>query len=143
VCVIHIADLVQLLLRAAQRGARLVPPGRDDLPPGHGIYFAASSERQQAADVGRMIAEAAGRRRLLILPVPSPLIWMLAGGGEVIGRLFRRLPPVSCDRAREGTAGLWHCSNQAAVDQLGFVEGAPLIDRFRQTVQWYRENGWL
>jgi nucleoside-diphosphate-sugar epimerase len=143
VCVIYIADLIHVLLLAAERGERLVPLGRENLPPGHGVYFAASAEGQRAAEVGRMIARAAGRRRVLILPVPSPLVWMTAAGGEMMGRLFRCPPPVSWDRAREGTAGLWHCCCRSAVEQLGFSEPAPLIERFRQTADWYREHGWL
>ena len=47
------------------------------------------------------------------------------------------------DKAREARAGSWTCSSAAAARDLGFCVAKPLEERLRQTVDWYREHGWL
>jgi hypothetical protein len=90
-----------------------------------------------------MLGKAVGRDRVRLAPVPSPLIWTAAAAGEAASWALRRRVLVSFDRARQATAGCWFCSPRAAIEQLGFSLGAPLVDRLRQTAQWYRAQGLL
>jgi nucleoside-diphosphate-sugar epimerase len=139
---IHVADLVSLLILAAERGTRLKPAGKDD-SSSQGYYFAACPEHPTYAQLGRMIGTALGRRRVLVLPAPHRATWVVAVVAEAISRVYRRPFSFNLDKAREARAGSWLCSPQRAVDELGFSVAAPLADRLRQTAQWYRENGWL
>ena len=50
---------------------------------------------------------------------------------------------MNLDKAREITAGSWICSARTAKEELGFSVGAPLLERLRQTAEWYRKEGWL
>ena len=56
--VIHVRDLVDLLIRAAERGRRLCPDEPDDDRLGEGTYFAACEEDPTYGDLGRMISTA-------------------------------------------------------------------------------------
>ena len=47
------------------------------------------------------------------------------------------------NKAREITAGSWICSADAAAKDLGYVVRVPLMERLRQTAEWYREKKWL
>jgi nucleoside-diphosphate-sugar epimerase len=141
--VIHVADLVDLLIRAAEQGARAMPVDAPRATAGQGVYFAAVAEHIRLAEMYRLIGLAVGRRRVAVVPLPAALGGVAAVGSELVARLARRPPLFGLDRAREMMAGSWHCSPQAAIHQLGFQEGAPLVERFHQTASWYREQGCL
>jgi len=142
--VIHADDLAELLILAAERGARLVAAAENG--PGKatcGYYFAASDEHPTYYELGRMIGRALGRRRTLLIPFGRLVVWCAAGVAEVIGQIRRRPLSLGVDKARDALAGSWACSAQAAAEQLGYSVGATLDERFRQTAQWYRDEGWL
>ncbi len=147
---IHVADLVPALIAAAERGTRLAAPDAgangaligDRIDP-RGHYFIAGDEHPTYAQLGRMVGEAVGRRRTLVIPVPSGLVWPIAACVEATGRIRRRAPFAGLDKAREALAGHWTCSSARARADLGFNPAAPLADRLRQTAEWYRRHGWL
>jgi nucleoside-diphosphate-sugar epimerase len=140
---IHAADLARLLILAAERGWRL--PGGNATSPawGQGVYYAACGEEPTYADLGRMVGEALGRRRVRIWHAPLPLVWSVAAVGEAVGRIIRRPMVLNLDKAREIAAGSWFCSARTATEQLSFAPAAPLPERLRQTADWYRREGWL
>ena len=139
---LHVVDLVNCLILAADRGKRLAPEG-PDASGWQGYYYAADDQQPTYADLGRMIATALGRRRVLCIPVASPVVWMVGAAAEGLGQLLRRPMTLNLDKVREATAGSWTCSSARAKSELGFAVGAPLADRLRQTAQWYRDEGWL
>jgi len=141
--VIHAADLANLLILAAERGARLQPRHADEPAAKEGCYFAACDEHPTYADLGRMIGAALGRHRVMILPTPPRAVWIVATASELLARLRRQPYYLSLDKAREARAGSWLCSPQAAIDELGFSTAAPLADRLRQMAEWYRKQGWI
>ena len=152
---IYVKDLVQLMILAVQRGGRLPPSG--DLPsvgheaappngragPGQGIYFAANDEQLDYGQLGRMMSTALGHRRVLVFPMPSPIVWTVAAVNELLARIIRRPFKLNFDKAREATAGCWLCSSQKAAEELGFSIRTSMAEQLRQTANWYREQGWL
>ncbi|HUT11089.1 MAG TPA: NAD-dependent epimerase/dehydratase family protein [Thermoguttaceae bacterium] len=139
---IHAADLANLLILAARRGTRLSSgPTDGPSPPGH--YFAACEVHPTYAQLGRMVAAALGRRRVLVLPANPLAVRMAATLSEVCSRIVRRPNILNFDKVREIRAGSWLCSAQAATDELGYSPAAPLPERLRQTAEWYRREGWL
>jgi nucleoside-diphosphate-sugar epimerase len=148
--IIHVADLVPALIAAAERGTRLPAPAAGSngevtggrLDP-RGYYFVTSDEHPTYAQLGRMVGEAVGRRRILVIPVPGPIVWPIAACVEAVGRVRRRAPFAGLDKAREALAGHWTCSPARARADLGFAPAAPLAERLRQTAEWYRRQGWL
>jgi len=143
ISLIHVADLAQLLILAARRGRRLPAPEDCDASPAQGYYFAACNEHPAYPDLGRMIGRALGHRYVCNAHVITPLVWIVAGTIEIVGRALGRPLYLNLDKAREVTAGSWVCSPQRAIDELGFAVAAPLTERLRQTAEWYREKGWL
>lgn len=139
---IYVADLVELLILAAERGARIGPAADVGNPPAKGYYFADCGERPTYGELGRMVARALSRR-VLVLPMPLPMVWGLACATESVNRIIGRAPYISFDKLREVSAGSWICSARAAVDELGFTIGAPMHQRLEQTAAWYRREGWL
>jgi nucleoside-diphosphate-sugar epimerase len=143
--IIHAADLAEMMILAAQRGARLPPPSqrRDEPSNAQGYYFAACNEHPTFGQLGKMLGEALGCRFVVVMPVAVPVAWLAAAGAEVVGQVCRRPFFFRLDKFREASASSWACSPQKAMDDLGFSVRMPLLDRLRQTVQWYRREKWL
>ena len=143
--VIHAADLSQLMILAAERGERLAPPPPRDgeTTRTRGYYFAACDEHPTFGELGKMIGKALGRRFTFVKHVALPVAWLVAAGTEVAAQIVRRPFVFRMDKYREARAGAWACSPQKAMDQLGFSAGSPLVDRLRETAEWYRAEGWL
>lgn len=139
---IHAQDLVSLMMSAAERGERLPDPRAGGAAPGTGYYFAAGPENPTYGQFGKMMGAAVGRR-VLVLPVAPPVVWLVAGINTLIGRLSRTPKAFSLDKAREALAGSWVCSSEKAERQLGFQVAATLAERIRQTADWYVAQGWL
>jgi len=143
--VIHAADLSELLVLVAERGERIQPEAageNSEADSEPGLYYAAADEAPTYAELGRMIARCEGRW-VFVLPIATPVLRLVAAGGELSGRLRGEAVYLNLDKAREATAGHWTCSPHRARDQLGFQPAAPLQERLRQTLAWYRAEGWL
>jgi len=110
---------------------------------GIGIYYVSGGPALTLGEFSCMIAGALGRRRVLLIPVPSPITWSVAALMEAFARISGRPANLNLDKAREATAGNWACSAEKAARELGFQPAAPLEARVRQTVAWYREAHWI
>lgn len=142
---IHVEDLVELMLCAAEKGRRLNKNATAATSPSRapGYYFASAPEHPNYAKLGRMIARALGRRHVFLWHLADPLPWILGAIVEMVGRLSHRLDVVNLDKMREATVQSWASSVQAAKDDLGFTPACSLQERLRQTADWYRTRGWL
>jgi len=138
---IHVADLVELLLRVADRGSR-VPTGENG-HAGKGRYFAVAPEYPTYAELGQLLRPLLDRPRAPIVRVPAPLAWCIAGASECWSRARGRAEELNLDKIREALASSWACSGEAARRDLDFTPAHPLAERLRETVEWYRAAGWL
>lgn len=143
--VIHAADLASALILAAERGERLaaVPSDADGVIRAQGYYFVAGDEHPTYGELGKMIGASMGRRSTLIVPLGPALAWASAAFSEALAQVVRVPFIFRLDKLREANAGSWACSPQKAFDQLGFRVETPLLDRLRQTFEWYRREKWL
>ena len=148
--VVHVGDLVSALIAAAKRGQRLRPSNGETNGAAHegpidprGYYYVAGESDPTYDELGRLIGEAMGRRRMLVIAFPRPLVWPIAACGELFARVRRRAPFAGIDKAREALAGHWTCSAARAQSELGFAPAAAISDWLRQTADWYRQEKWL
>ncbi len=142
---IHVADLAALLILAAERGARLatLPPPDEQAARAQGYYFAACDEHPTYAELGKKIGQSMGRRFTLVVPIGPGVAWAAAATSELVAQTVRVPFIYRLDKFREAIAGAWTCSPQKAFDELGFRPALPLLDRLRQTFEWYRREKWL
>ncbi|HEX9901246.1 MAG TPA: NAD-dependent epimerase/dehydratase family protein [Acidobacteriota bacterium] len=126
---VHIRDLLAGTALCLERGRR----GE--------VYHLAGGQALPVRDIVAAIARAAGRKpprlRLPLLPVKTAA-WLM-------GRAFslaKKEAPLSLSRL----AFFIHpkpLSIHKAVDELDFAPSINFEDGMRETVCWYRENGWL
>lgn len=138
---VHVADLVTLVLAAAERGTRL-PPSPDGAA-GAGIYHAADDrEFPTHAELGRRMARALGTRAI-ILPLPLTLAYPATVAIETFWNLRGSPSIVSPDKLREAVVPSWAASAARARDELGFSPAATLDERLAETAAWLRAHGRL
>lgn len=135
---IHVDDLVSAMIQVADRGKVLNSDHSSE-----GIYFVAADEVVTYSELGRLIGRALGRNRTRVLRIPLPALFGVTLTNEIVGRLTSKARFLNLDKCREASAGSWACSNEKIKQEVGFEPGAPLLERLRQTGNWYRQNGWL
>jgi len=141
---IYVRDLVEAIVLAAERGDRLAPGlACDPKTASRGIYFVGDDEMPTYADLGRMIGQALGRKRTWIVRVPLRIVRIIGAGTQAVMWIRRKGQFLNLDKVREITAGSWTCSVEKARAEFGFRTAAPLAERLRETVDWYRQAGWL
>jgi dihydroflavonol-4-reductase len=135
---VHADDLAAALLLVARHGERLDPTD----PRNTGLYYAADPHPSSYTELGQLISAGLGRD-IRILKVRRWALTVAALGGELVGHVRGQHSPMNFDKCREGTATGWVASTRKIASQLDFKPAAPLNIRYRETIEWYREAGWL
>jgi nucleoside-diphosphate-sugar epimerase len=125
---IHVRDLVQGCLGLAERGAS----GTFNLSDGR-IY--------RWEDVGEATGRAIGRR-LRPVRIPAAAVRLAGAVGELIGRVSGNMPAVNRQKVHDLLQPYWICDTRKARDH-GFEPRIFLDEGIRETVAWYRAEGWL
>lgn len=142
VSVVHIADFCDALMLIAERGTRVSPDSNGRPNIAAGTYHVTAERTIPYSDLGRLAAQAIGCR-VVALPLPRPLFWVVGGIVEVVGQIRQRPGLLNLDKIREAVASGWECSDKKIRTQLGYKQAATLEERFAETAEWYREHGWL
>jgi nucleoside-diphosphate-sugar epimerase len=142
---IHARDLVDLLILALEKGER-VPATAAANPQAHtdqGIYFGVVEEHPTYADFGALTRKMLSRPFMPVIACPGSFIWFIASVSETIARFRGRANVFNRDKIREALADSWACSHEKAAAQLGFHPAGSLVERLRETIDWYRKERWL
>ena len=105
-------------------------------------YFVADPETTDADAVVDAMAAAMVRHPLRI-PVAPGLVPVLARIATQASRLLRRPDLVPTDRLADLRAEAWTCSPARIAREVQFRPSVSLAEGLRETIGWYREQGWL
>lgn len=105
-------------------------------------YFIGSEEQYAWNDVKQAMTDALGRKAVT-LPVPEALVEVVGAAVEAAGRLVGHYPPLNREKAREARLACKMCSVARARRDFGYRQRIPLDEGMRETVAWYRTQGWL
>jgi len=139
---IHVDDLVDVAVAAAERGETLSHDAAGDYSP-EGYYLACDDrEHPTYGQFGRLVAKALGR---------GVFVWPLwRWVGRTVGLAAQTLIPpdgrgnlLSLDKVREATVWSWACSGHKTRAQLGLAPRFSLDERLRDMAAWLREQKWL
>lgn len=140
VSVVHVLDLCDAMVRIAERGERIGQNGTAG--DGEGVYYVAAERTPCYGELGKLAARALDCVGVVV-PIPKAIFWMIGGVGEVIGRVRREPAVLNLDKIREAVAPGWECDDTKLRTQLDYQPAASLEERFAETAQWYRDQGWV
>jgi nucleoside-diphosphate-sugar epimerase len=116
---VYVADLVEALTVAADRGRRLAPS--DHVPDDEGVYFIALDAPASIIDALRIAATVEGRSAPRVIHVPEALVRLGAQFNALLTRLTGATFWLNPDKVCEALAGAWTCDPGKARRELGFA----------------------
>lgn len=128
---VDVQDVVELLMLAATR------------PEAVGEAFFAAGDRHTTLEELQEIGAAVLGQRVRRLVLAPRTLQALASGADVISRLTHRHLPLNRKLARQLLAPAWTCSAEKASRLLGFRAAKDVESSIRESVAWYRAQGWL
>jgi nucleoside-diphosphate-sugar epimerase len=138
---IDVADLVEAMVLAAERGRRLKPNAVSD--DGTGVYFIAQEQPFTAFELANLLTQLTDSRVYWDICVPALLCWLAAYVNDCRSWLAGRTYWLNSDKIREALAGSWTCDAGKAKHELGFVSRTDLKTTLRSIVCWSRDQGLL
>jgi nucleoside-diphosphate-sugar epimerase len=128
---IHVDDLVRVLVLV---GDREEAAGQ--------TYYLTGAPACSWGDLLELLSNLLGRR-VRTLRLPSFVGWCAGAASELAAGLSRRTFILSRDKVREALQGRWVCDAAKAARELGYRAAIPLAEGLRDTIHWYRRQGWL
>jgi nucleoside-diphosphate-sugar epimerase len=128
---LHVTDLVDALLRAAERP---VAAGR--------TYFLADEAPVTWGELYDEIAAAAGSRPLQ-LQVPHAAVRLAAHAGDLLSTFTGRSTLLNRNKAALARPRWWLCDASLARAELEWKCTVPLQQGVQETYNWYVDAGWL
>lgn len=127
---VHVADLVRGLVLAG------------DSPQAAGQTYYLSGDACSWPELLGLLGELLGRP-VRSLCVPRLLGWCAGAAAELAAGLTLRPMILNRDKVREACQGRWVCATGKAARELGYAPALSLAEGLRQTIDWYRQQGWL
>lgn len=105
-------------------------------------YFIASEQQYTWREVNDLTADII-RKKGLTIRLPHAVVYTVAGLSEFFS-MFRSKPSVlNWEKGRDMVQAHWTCSAEKAKRELGYRQKISLEDGIRDTVEWYRREGWM
>ncbi len=105
-------------------------------------YFIGSERHYTWREVNDLTSKILGKRAFTI-KLPHALVYSVAGVSEFFS-MFRGKPSVlNWEKGRDMVQMNWTCSVEKAKSQLGYRQHVSLEDGIKNTMEWYRKEGWM
>lgn len=140
---VFVDDLCETLIRAMSQAERLVDASVAGPERDKGVYFVAFEPAIELGEFARLAGRLQGVEKVRLAHVPKPIARIGVAAQELIARIRGRQTMINLDKFREMIAGCWTCSSAKARAQGLFETPRDLEDRLKETIDWYREKGWL
>lgn len=131
VSLVHVRDLVTGIILAGEKKEGL-----------NQIFFVGSERAYDWEEISRMTLEVFGRKAIVVR-VPEFLVYTIAGISGFVS-LFKTKPSVlNWEKGKDMVQEAWTCDSSKARKLLGYKETVSLKDGIRETIEWYRKEGWI
>ncbi|MCD8296956.1 MAG: NAD(P)-dependent oxidoreductase [Prevotella sp.] len=128
---VYVKDVVDASFLALEKGKRGAK------------YFISDGNVYSARMFSDLIRHELGNIWLLRIKAPLWLLRVVTLFGEYKGRLTGKVTALNTDKYHIMKQRNWRCDMSPTVKELGFSPKYQLEVGVRETIQWYKENGWL
>lgn len=131
VSLIYVKDLVDGIILAGEQ------------PKAVGqTYFISSEGFYSWKEVGELTAKIMNKK-VLRVRIPEFVVYVIGGFAELLELLSSKPALLNIEKVKDIVQDAWICDVTKAKTDLGFREKISLEEGIRNTVTWYREQGWL
>ncbi|MDR0538729.1 MAG: NAD(P)-dependent oxidoreductase [Tannerellaceae bacterium] len=106
-------------------------------------YFVSDGQQYTDAQFASIIKDILGKKRLLRIRVPLPLLHLACVGSELVGKLQGKAMTLNSDKFHILKARNWLCDASPLFRDLNFRPEYSLRQGLEEAIQWYRAKGWL
>jgi len=131
VSLVHARDLCEGIMLAGESEAAI---GR--------TYFISSEDDYSMRAVADLMA-ALMHKRAREIAIPKSLAYAVAILAEGAAAILRKPPVINRDKVTDLSQISWSCSIERAKSELGYTPRIQLEDGLRETIAWYKTEGWL
>ena len=140
---VYVKDVVQAVFLALEVGDYKSPTtGKMTSPVGR-KYFLSDGQVYQSTTFSNLIHEELGRPWWIRITAPVWVLRIVTFFGEYIGRMTGKVTALNNDKYNILKQRNWRCDIQPAIDELGYHPTYNLEQGVKETIQWYKDNGWL
>ncbi|MEI8204886.1 MAG: NAD(P)-dependent oxidoreductase [Bacteroidota bacterium] len=90
-----------------------------------------------------LITKSTLKKKTIRLTVPKSIVKVMAYTGEKIGGMFGFYPTLNMDKYYLLSADNWICDTEELEKDLGFSAQYDLESGVKETIKWYKNEGWL
>lgn len=131
VSLVHVSDLIEGILLAAFSEKSL-----------NQTYFISSEKGYGWEEIGNISSKILGKR-VLKIRIPHFMVFTVAAISQFLSYFKREATILNLEKAREMVQKSWVCSVEKARQELGYSQKIDLERGIRETINWYKEKGWL
>lgn len=106
-------------------------------------YFVADGDVYTDEAYARLIQEILQKKRVVHARIPMGLVKAACFCSERIGRLLGKSMTLNSDKYKILKQRNWICEVEPLRNELGFVPAYPLRRGLKESIAWYRKEGWL
>lgn len=106
------------------------------------IYFLADDRPYSLRETEKVIQDAL-KVKAIYLRIPVFIFMIVAFFSELLGKLKGKTSALNSEKAKELCQKYWLCSSSKAKDELGFFPKYTFEKGVKESVEWYKSNGWL
>lgn len=106
------------------------------------IYFVSSEKFYTWNEIGTITSKIMGKKTLTV-KIPHSLVYTVGALAQFFGMFSSKPTILNLEKCKDITQKYWTCSMEKARRELGFNENVSIKEGIKQTVDWYRENGWI
>jgi dihydroflavonol-4-reductase len=106
------------------------------------IYFITSERFYSYKEVGGLIGKILQRKHLTVR-VPAFIVYTAGFFTQLYGYWLKKPPVFNLDKAKDMAQQYWICSGEKVRKELGFKEQFSLEEGIKNTIEWYKQHGWL
>ena len=128
---VYVQDVVQAVFLALEKGEN----GRK--------YFLSDGLVYQSTTFRDLIHEELGRPWWIRITAPVWVLRIVTFFGEYVGRMTGKVTALNNDKYNILKQRNWRCDIQPAIDELGYQPKYDLKQGVKETIKWYKDNGWL
>jgi nucleoside-diphosphate-sugar epimerase len=128
---VYVKDVVQAVFLALEKGEN----GRK--------YFLSDGQVYQSTTFSDLIHEELGRPWWIRITAPVWVLRIITFIGEYVGRMTGKVTALNNDKYNILRQRNWRCDIQPAIDELGYQPTYNLEQGVKETIRWYKDNGWL
>ncbi|NDV79156.1 NAD(P)-dependent oxidoreductase [Dysgonomonas sp. 511] len=106
-------------------------------------YFVADGDVYTDKEYTRLVKEVIGKKHVLSLKVPLWILKGISAIAEDMSKITKKPSTLNRDKCKIMKQRNWECDIAPLVNDLGFSPKYNLRRGLEESVEWYKENGWL